>query len=53
MGADDGEARAIYALALRLGRFPGEVLDRPMEEVRGMLAFLDWQENQRKSNGGS
>ncbi|WP_164887544.1 hypothetical protein [Paenirhodobacter populi] len=49
--AEAGDARAIYALALRLGKFPGEVMDRPMEEVRAMLAFLDWQAAQQKNGG--
>jgi hypothetical protein len=41
--AAEADLRAIYALAVRLGRFPGEVIDRPLEEVRGLLAFLEHQ----------
>ena len=47
-----GDARAIYALALRLGRFPGEVMDRPMEEVRGLLAYLEWEAGERAARKG-
>ena len=42
MSASD-DARLIYAIAIRLGKWPGEVIDRPLEELRGLAAFLDWQ----------
>lgn len=36
-----GEARFIYALAFRLKKFPSEIIDRPIEELRAMHAFLE------------
>lgn len=39
--------RFIYSLALRLNRFPQEILDRPVEELRAMAAFLDWEAEQK------
>ena len=41
----------IYALALRLGRFPAEIMDRPVEELRGLVAFIDWQAEEAQRNG--
>lgn len=43
-----GEARLIYGLAARLNKFPSELLARPIEELRGMIAFLDWEAQQKK-----
>ena len=45
MAASD-DVRCVYSLAVKLGKWPGEVLGRPLEEVRGLLAFLDWQAGQ-------
>lgn len=42
----EGEAYLIYDLAFRLGRFPSELLDRPIEELRGMMAFLAHRKGQ-------
>lgn len=44
--AESGEARFIYALAIRLGKFPSEIIDRPIEELRGLAAYLDWEAQQ-------
>lgn len=38
-----GEARFIYALAARLKKFPSEIIDRPIEELRALHAFLEWE----------
>jgi hypothetical protein len=38
----NGEARFIYALAVRLKKFPSEIIDRPIEELRALHAFLEW-----------
>ncbi|MEM8849249.1 MAG: hypothetical protein AAGE03_04355 [Pseudomonadota bacterium] len=43
----EGEAYLIYDLAFQLGRFPSELLDRPVEELRGMLAFLAYRKGQK------
>ncbi|MEM7722488.1 MAG: hypothetical protein AAF376_08945 [Pseudomonadota bacterium] len=48
--AQDGDAREIYALAVRLGRSASEILDMPMEEVRGFIAFLAWEAKQSKKS---
>lgn len=47
MIAGDPEARFLYALALRLGKSLGEVLDLPAEELRGWSIYLE------TSNGGT
>lgn len=47
MGAS-GEARVIYALAFRLKKFPSEIIDRPIEELRAMHAFLEHEARARE-----
>lgn len=37
------DARFIYGLALRLGKFPSEIEQRPIEELRALHAFLEWE----------
>lgn len=37
----NAEARFIYRLAVRLKKFPSEILDRPIEELRALHAFLE------------
>lgn len=44
----DGDVRFIYALALRLGKTAGEVMDLPLEELRGWQAFLSRKDAPRK-----
>jgi len=44
----NGEVRFIYALAIRLGKFPAEIMARPVEELRALNAYLDWEAAARK-----
>lgn len=48
MIAGDDETRSLYALALTLGVTLGHVLDMPVEELRGWVAFLEWRERNKK-----
>jgi len=39
----------IYRLAIRLNKFPSELIDRPIEELRALHAYLALEaESQRK-----
>lgn len=44
----NGEVRFIYALAIRLGKFPAEIIDRPVEELRALKAYLDLEADARR-----
>lgn len=48
MIAGDAETRAFYVLAMALGLTLGQVLDLPVEEVRGWFAFLEWRSEQKE-----
>jgi len=37
----------VYDVALALGKWPGDVMDRPLEELRGLLAFMAWRAAQK------
>lgn len=51
MIAGDAETRALYVLADRQGWTIGQVLDLPVEELRGWMAFLEWVSDQQKRKG--
>lgn len=40
--------RFIYALAVRLRKFPSEIMQRPIEELRALNAFLNLEGSQEK-----
>lgn len=47
MIAGDAETRDLYALAMILGLTLGQVLDLPVEEIRGWQVFLEWRSQQQ------
>jgi len=51
MGGDEAaDLLVIYAIANRLGKFASEVLQMPAAEIDGWLAFMSWEQAQRKRN---
>ena len=51
MGGDEAaDLLVIYAIANRLGKFASEVLQMPATEIDGWLAFISWEQAQRKRN---
>lgn len=53
MGGDEAaDLLVVYAIANRLGKFAGEVLSMPAAEIDGWLAFIAWEQAQRKKHDG-
>lgn len=50
MIAADPDASLIYGLAVRLGKFPGELMDRPVHELRGLAAYTAHMAEAQKHN---
>lgn len=51
MGGDEAaDLLVIYAIANRLGKFASEVLQMPAAEIDGWLAFISWEQTQRKKH---